>query len=393
MARTRKHKINTPSARRELAPRREPYWHQIRERGYLGYRKSEDGGTWIARWHKGEGKQEYRSLGALAEYEAKEQFDRASELANAWFQDKSGPQAATGRLTFPQACKNYTSHLSAEKGARAVADAKMRIKAKISATFDKYYVDEITTGAINAWRNSYVPEGGDEEQIRRAKDTANRYLSTLKAILNQAFNDQKVSSDRGWRTVTRFKDVGKAREVFLTDKQISRLLEASTGAFKDLVTGLLLTGMRTGIEIEYLVREQFHGEMLEIRRSKTGRRLVHLSKEAQAFFRQQAQGKLPTALLFPRDDGRPWASKQAERTMQEVRKTAKLPEGAVLYSLRHTYISRALEHGASAKLIADNCGTSLRMVEKHYWKALQKHRQEMLDQVPMLPAVGDGETR
>ena len=74
--------------------------------------------------------------------------------------------------------------------------------------------------------------------------------------------------------------------------------------------------------------------------------------------------------------------------MRDMRKTAKLPAKTVLYSLRHTYISRALEHGASVKLIADNCGTSIRMIEKHYWKSIQSQRQEMLDKVAILPRSG-----
>lgn len=69
----------------------------------------------------------------------------------------------------------------------------------------------------------------------------------------------------------------------------------------------------------------------------------------------------------------------------DIKSKAKLPADTVLYSLRHTYISRALEHGASVKLIADNCGTSIRMLEKHYWKAINRRRQEMLDGVQMLP--------
>jgi len=40
------------------------------------------------------------------------------------------------------------------------------------------------------------------------------------------------------------------------------------------------------------------------------------------------------------------------------------------------------------KLIADNCGTSIRMIEKHYWKSIQNQRQEMLDRVSVLPEVG-----
>jgi hypothetical protein len=36
------------------------------------------------------------------------------------------------------------------------------------------------------------------------------------------------------------------------------------------------------------------------------------------------------------------------------------------YTLRHAHISRALEAGMPLSLVAENCGTSLRMLEVNY---------------------------
>lgn len=389
-------RITTMAGRRDLKPRREPYWYQLQQGGHVGFRKSSHAGTWIIRWRPKNGKQEYRSLGDLADYDPVDQFNRAAKLANAWFDERSKPDAPEGRPTVSDAVDSYLDNLRAEKGERSVADARMRAKAYILPAFRTTFLDKLTTAKLNRWRNAFVPEDADGETLRKARDTANRHLNTFKAILNRAHKDGLVSDDAAWRRVERFKKTtGKrGQDEALSDAQVGRLLEHSKGAFLDLVTGLLLTGMRPGREIECLLREQYRvrGDTatLQLRESKTGPRTVFLSREGRQFFDRLAKGKTPKTHMFTMDDGQPWREKEAARTMREVKKVAKLPADAVLYSLRHSHITRALENGANAKLVCDNCGTSLRMLEDHYWKAMRERRQEMLDGIQMLPV---GETR
>lgn len=38
-------RIGTPTHRERLKVRREPYWAKLQARGYLGYRRTADGGT------------------------------------------------------------------------------------------------------------------------------------------------------------------------------------------------------------------------------------------------------------------------------------------------------------------------------------------------------------
>ncbi len=390
----KRYRITTTTGRAELAPRREPYWHQLRKGGYVGLRKFREGETWLVRWRNADGKQEYKPIGDLADYDGREQFDQASKQANEWLDGKSRPDAPKGRPTVKDAVDHYEEYLSAEKGPRAVKDAKMRTNAYILPKLKDVYLDELTTARLNKWKNAFVPKDGDEETLRRARDTANRHLNTLKAILNKAWQDGIVASDSAWRRVKRFsKTKGKrGEEEALSPEQTTRLLDNAPERFEDLVRGLLLAGLRPGIEIEHLRREQYtvrktpRGEIaaLEVRESKTGPRVVYLSKEGRTFFNELTKDKHPKAYLFTRDGKDPWREKEASRIMQDVRITAKLPADTVLYSLRHTYITRALENGANMKLIADNCGTSIRMLEQHYWKAIQTKRQEMLDGVSIL---------
>ena len=63
MARTVRHaKLDTPSARARLAARKSPYWMPITRGCALGYRKSSEGGRWLAKY-VGDGLRKEASLG------------------------------------------------------------------------------------------------------------------------------------------------------------------------------------------------------------------------------------------------------------------------------------------------------------------------------------------
>src|SRR5262250_420454 len=51
------------------------------------------------------------------------------------------------------------------------------------------------------------------------------------------------------------------------------------------------------------------------------------------------------------------------------------------YSTRHTFISVGLTHGVKVKWLADYCGTSMAMIEKHYGKYLGGDSEEQLNQL------------
>jgi hypothetical protein len=80
-------KIDTFTQRGKLDPRREPYWHKLQKGGYLGFRKTDDDGSWIARWRNEEGKERYKAL-KLPPTEPAKEFDDAQHAARAWFKEQ-----------------------------------------------------------------------------------------------------------------------------------------------------------------------------------------------------------------------------------------------------------------------------------------------------------------
>jgi integrase len=51
------------------------------------------------------------------------------------------------------------------------------------------------------------------------------------------------------------------------------------------------------------------------------------------------------------------------------------------YTMRHTFISLALTHGVNIKWLAEYCGTSVAMIEKHYGKYIGGDSQEQFSRL------------
>jgi site-specific recombinase XerD len=65
--------------------------------------------------------------------------------------------------------------------------------------------------------------------------------------------------------------------------------------------------------------------------------------------------------------------------MRDAVQRAKLPKATTIYSLRHTYASQALLNGMNVQLLAENMGTSVAMIERHYGKFLAASRKKLIE--------------
>jgi len=371
--------IDSPTKRAKLTIRREPYWHKLQTGGYVGFRRIEGGGTWVARWRDEKGKQHYRAL-SLRPTDPKEAFDVASKAARAWFKETQA--GILGRWTVEDAATRYLEALALRKGDKAAADARGRIDRCIKPNIGEKPLDRITTADIGEWLHSRVPAKLGEEEKRQAKDSANRNLTTLKALLNHAWRNDMVGSNAAWSKIKAFENVGESRKVFLTAEQRKRLLDNCAGAFRDLVEAGLLTGARYG-ELRTLLVSDYDKarRILGIRQGKTGARDVTLSDAAARLFDKLRKGKLPGGYLLTRDDGLPWQHSDQDELMREAVKKARLPHGTVFYTLRHTFIANALTGGVDIHAVAKLCGTSVRMIELHYGKLLHTDAREKLNRI------------
>ena len=374
-----KAKIDTPTKRLRLKVRREPYWVKLQARGYLGFRRTGDGGTWIARWRDDLGKQHYRAL-RLVLGAPEGAFDAAASEARDWF--KHALAGVVARRTVRDAADRYVESLRARKGDAAARDAQGRIDRTILPKLGDRPLDRLSTSDIEQWLHALVPAGKDEERTRKAKESSNRNLITLKALLNNAWRTGLVGSSAAWRKARAFSKTTRARDVFLTPDQRQRLLEHCNGAFRNLVQAGLLTGARYG-ELCGLLASDFDAgrKVLNIRLGKTGARAVPLSDAARTLFARLRRSKLPAAHLFTKDDGEPWKHSDQDELMRDAAKAAKLPKGTVFYTLRHTFIASAINGGVDIHTAAKITGTSVRMIEQHYGKLLQDDARERLNRI------------
>jgi integrase len=372
-------KIDTPTKRRKLSARREPYWHKLGKGQYLGFRKAADGGSWIARFRTEEGSQKYHRLAAEEDLD----FEEASKEARKWFEVMvKAPPEYDGKYTVKQCVDDYVAHLKVENGEKSSTAVRQSLEKHLVSKLGNVEVSRLTTHQLKRWRNGLV-KTGDAETVRRSRDTANRVLSIAKAALNLAFREGPAGSDTAWRRVQAFKDVGESRKLFLSSEQVDLLIAHAEGKFKNLLIAARLTGARYGELASAKVQDldPFNGTLhLD---GKTGPRHCYLSDEALVFFKRLTKERLPTAYLLVRDDGEPWGKSHQHRPMKEAVRAARLPAETVFYSLRHYHISKALLAGIPAQVVAENCGTSLKMLEKHYAKFMGHDRRRMMNEVAL----------
>src|SRR5215471_4167714 len=88
-----------------------------------------------------------------------------------------------------------------------------------------------------------------------------------------------------------------------------------------------------------------------------------------------------TDLVFKNSEGRPinedkWRKKYWYRALRACGIRPRK-----FYASRHTFISDALSHGANIKWLAEYCGTSVAMIEKHYGRYIKSDSREQLERL------------
>lgn len=376
------HDLTKKGERSKLEPRREPYWSRVEIGMYLGWRALGGGvGTWIARRQEG-GKKTYQALGHHDSY------DEAKKAALAWA-GRADAGVKEEDTTVEAACKHYVQHQRTAKGDKAADDAEGRFKRLVYGTdFGRIKLDKLNTIKVRAWRDAQIPKTTDDDEddkTRRAKDSTNRNLATLKAALNLAHRDRLVASDDGWKTVTAFEKVGQRRTIFLNTEQRRELVKHCGPGLRELVIGLLLTGLRPG-ELAACTVADFDKEQgtLNIRKSKTECRTVLLSTQATKHFKAIAENRIALAPLVADDFGKHWNKDAWKKPFKEAVKAAKLPEKTVLYTLRHCAITELIAGGMDSHLVAKIAGTSTAMIDANYGHLRADKTRALMDKTVML---------
>lgn len=374
-------RIDTKTARLALKPRPAPYFKKLSAGCFLGFRRLERGqGTWVARWRDPEtGKQTHYQLGEFAEY------SDAEKAARAWFDQCEHGSAEI--VNVETACRRYVEDRRREKGEATAIDAEGRFRRLVYETkFGRTLLHNLRTAQIVDWRNAQVDADYDDEDPdaeRRAKDSTNRNLATLKAALNLAYRMGLVGSTAQWDRVASFSKVGRRRERFLTMTERKQLIAAASPALTRLLRAVLLTAARPGELAAATVGDLDPSGLLTLD-GKTGRRVVPLSAEAFKHLKACAGKRDSNEPLLTRIDGNAWSRYDWRDAMTEARTTAGLPDDVVLYNVRHAAISEMVVGGLDLLTVARIAGTSVAMIQRHYGHMVKDGVVSKLDKVKML---------
>lgn len=387
MARSVRARIETRSARLRLAGRKEPWWQKIQRGMSTGYHRPIKGGagSWWGRVLV-EGKYKIEALKTASGHvvAADDYIEADGETVFNWAQAQAATRAwaakqtGAGPLTVETACRDYIGDLRARKGDQAAKDADGRLNKHLIPALGDRRLADITDADVRGWRNGLVKDEDDhdEEEVRRSRDTANRLLGIAKAAFNHAFNTSRVTDDRAWRRVKAFKGVGEARKIILTPAELQKLIDACEPGLRELVLIGAWTGARSGELTRTRVRDFDPGDATLHVRGKTGERDIHLAPAAVTLLRRMASGKRPEEFLITTVEGGPWTKSLHQRPFAEAVTTAGLDPETTFYALRHSYISRALKEHVPVKAVADQCGTSIAMIQRFYAKFIPSDQAE-----------------
>lgn len=409
--RTATTKLTNVTSRQRLPKRKKPYYVSVADRLCLGYAaRGTKGGVWYGRlktpnphgyyddtiWKIGDA-DDVRPADGMRVFSYGQAFAKVAE---------GRPRASQGTAyTVKDAIVDYLAHLKSETNDAAMRDAEGKLEKWVCGhAVARQDLNTLTLGHLEAWRNSLIqyPVCGDPdpELERRSKEKANRVLNSLKAALNYALKrgaDTGVTNDAGWKRIQRFKDVDARREFHFSIDQVNALIEAAEPACAALIRAGFFTGARYG-ELKALNVGDFNARagQLAIKGKqggrKTGKRDITLTAEGVEFFASLAHGRKSDEPLLLSSTGARWEDGDQTKPIRDalvkagiVRNEAALDamprtERPCFYSLRHSFISRALENGMPIFLVAENVGTSVAMIEKNYGKFHHAAKRKLIEQ-------------
>lgn len=387
--------LSRKRVRDRLAPRREPYWQRLADGAYLGFRRGPD--TWLARFRGRDKKQQHQALGEALE------FDEAKERAQVWLSQLAGsPVRTVKRSTVMAALETYLTDLRRNGRREAANKAEGQFKTALKFSRNtKQYDDPLAHLSLEQSTKDDFLDWRDRLRPGRLPRTVNRYVRAVTAGLNRAHQLGHIGTPAAWDIGSLADDNESETAVLLSPAQRKGLIDTASPEAAALLRGLELSGARPK-EIAEATCADFDGERLKLshRKGRPARlwsRQVVLDADGVVFFRKQAHGKSPTDRLFTASDGQPW---RRDMWAQEIRSAialhnqrtgvkACIPEGASAYSFRHARISELLQvYGVDPLTVAAQTGTSLRMIERAYFKFI---RSAMLEKLASLGAKPRGD--
>lgn len=351
-----------------------------------------------------------------------EEFGAAKRVAEEWYLGLRGKLAAgvivpkAKERTFRDAALEYLAEVSvlviSARSSKYVEFMKIRMNRHIIPFFGDKTLIEINKGLVQTYRVKRAEESIAKTGKPPARSTMLQEIVHIRQVLKFAegkawipfvpnletpYFSQTKRGRRAWFSPEEYKQLYTATR--------RRITEGKRPGWKshyedmhDFVLFMANTGLRpdeaANLEIrDVLVVDDYSTRqtILEIDvRGKVGtgyckstNGAVHPFERLTARRRSEIQAEHPTATADAIDKlhQRTRVFRKFDRDMfnkildEEGLRTDRDGKRRTAYSLRHTYISTRLMEGASIHMVANNCRTSVQMIEEHY----ASHIKDRLD--------------
>ena len=386
--------ISKATDRRRLPARREPYWRRVKRGCYVGYRAGSN--TWIARVRSRQGEQHYKALGDANVLS----FDDAVRSADHWFtQLASYATRMPKRGTVSDALTAYVDWLKDNGRQSTAKDAEGRFELLVDEDpIATERLEDLTREDIVSWRNR-IKNG-------RTPRTVNRHVRAVVAALNQSLRLGFTGNPGAWRLEPLSDaDDRTPSAVFLDATQRHLLISVSPPCLGAFLRALNETGARPGEIAKAQVRDfdSYSGTlMLTHKKGRPVRvrtRVVILPEHSVAFFSDLVRDRPLDAPLCPTPTNTFWDRHSWAKLLREAITIANeaivqpnvhaidsgsngakaIPKGVSAYTFRHTRISELLQHHhVDPMTVALQMGTSVSMIERHYFRFLSNSLRSQL---------------
>jgi len=288
--------------------------------------------------------------------------------------------SAAASMTVAEILEDYTATVPGKATSpviqsqiKKLCETEIRLSKKETKRFGSFTWSELSRGSCDLYRMARTQQkslkGG---QIKDA--TVDRELTTLQAALSMLVAANKATHD----PIANFKrTVGNRRKSAPTREEWDALLAHVPPIARDIGILAHLTGTRPG-EIEGLLKEELNYQLHEIDLTKrpgakTGARPIVVVEEGwEIITRRVKESRGPFVFVSPKD---PSATRRVgvQNLGRWLRKAAKDSgirgkgnERLVMYSARHGKATEMLKAGISIWEVAEQLGTSPKLVKKVY---------------------------
>ena len=357
-------------------------------------------------------------------------LDRAKDVAEEWYLDLRGKlrhgQIIKKEHTFRDAANLYLKDARVltvgVRSPRYVENVELRLNAHILPFLGDHPLSAINKGLIQAYRvkrtetalEKTTRRGPDGEVVAQGRPPARSTMLQEIVIIRQTL---KHAESMGWipfvpSLSTPYLTQGKkGRRAWFSPEEYKQLYKATRrritqgtrrgwrSRYEDLHDYVLFMA-NTGLRPDEALRLEFRDVEVEFDPA-TGKDILSIDvrgKTGVGFCKSMPGAVHPFANLSKRRSGELRANGVETKSLETILRTTRLFRGfdrdlfntilreeglkvdrdgksRTAYSLRHTYISLRLMEGANIHQIANNCRTSVQMIEEHY----ASHIKDRLD--------------